>query len=115
MVEETQHLQLSRVCTELVTSLDFPDEREFPETRFERLAVRNIGKVEESSSDSPPGLRPFHCAANGVSPGIGRVVESGSVDDRPVQKIATGVMGIGVGVEDIDDREFADAHRHVVG
>src|SRR2546423_11960897 len=27
VVEETQHLQLSRVSTELVTSLDFPDER----------------------------------------------------------------------------------------
>ena len=24
-------------------------------------------------------------------------------------------MGVGVGVEDIDDREFADSHRHIVG
>src|ERR1700681_536816 len=44
VVEETQHLQLSRVSTEIVTSLDFPDEREFPEAWFERLAVGNIGK-----------------------------------------------------------------------
>src|ERR1700693_3968761 len=95
VVEETEHLQLSRVSAELVTSLEFPDEREFLEAGFERLTVRNIGEIEESSPDSPPGLRPFDCGANRVSPGIGRVVESSRVDDRPVQKIATGVMGVG--------------------
>src|SRR6266576_4389944 len=115
MVEKTEYLQLSRVSTELVTSLEFSNEGEFLEPRFERLAVRNIGQIEESSPDSPPGPRPFDYAADGVSPGIGRVVESGRVDDRPVQKIATGVVGIGVGVEDIDDRQFADSHRHIVG
>src|SRR6202521_2839230 len=88
---------------------------EFLEAGFERLAVRNIGEIEESSPDSPPGLRPFDCATYRVPPGIGRVVESGRVTDRPVQEIATGVMGVGVGVEDIDDREFADSHRHIVG
>jgi hypothetical protein len=62
VVEKSEHLQLSRVSSELVTSLDFPDEREFLEAGFERLAVRNIGEIEESSPDGPPGLRPFDCA-----------------------------------------------------
>src|SRR5437588_7762156 len=77
VVEETQHLQLSRVSTELVASLDFPDECEFLEAGSERLAVGNIGEIEESAPDSPPGLRPFDRAAYRISPGIGRVVESG--------------------------------------
>jgi len=72
VVKETQHLQLSRVSTELVTSLDFPDEREFLEAGFERLAVRNIGEIEESSltvhqdcvhSTAPPTVHPQASAA----------------------------------------------------
>ena len=46
--------------------------------------------------------------ADRIGPGVCRVVERSGVEDGPVQEIAARIVGVFVGIEDIDRAEFSD-------
>ena len=71
--------------------------------------------IEQTGAQRPPILIPFHCGAIGEAPQFGTVIEGAGFDDGPIQEVILGVVGIGVGVENIGNTELADGDRDVVG
>jgi len=85
------------------------------EGRIEFGAVGHDRQVEGASPQRPAPLVPLGRDAIGVAPGVGGVVESPGVDQRPVHEVAARVVGVCIGVEDIDHREPAHPEHQAVG
>ena len=99
---------------QLVPFLDLSHQLELMEAGVEINAVGTdpagwgFRQVEEAAAQRPAALIPLGCRAVGVSPAVGGVVERAVLDVRPVQEIKLGIVGVFVGIEDVDDGKFAD-------
>ena len=80
--------------------------------RIEHFAIGNLRQGEQARAERPPIVIPLHGRAIGVTPGVGRIIERACINDRPVQEIVAGIVGVAVGIEDIDYRQFAHRHDH---
>ena len=77
-----------------------------------------LGTIERSNkpaAQGPVALVPLGGGAVGIAPRVGGIIERGSVDQRPIHKIAARVVRVFVGVEDVDNTEFADCKDKPVG
>src|SRR6266446_2101141 len=116
MREEAEQLEFAGLSEELVPFLEFLIDLILVEKpRVERLAVRDFRQVEQPGSDCPPVLIPLDGCTIGVAPGVGGVIERAGVDDRPVHEIGSRIMGVAVGVEDIDDPELSQREHNAIG
>src|ERR1700684_4033149 len=74
--------------------------------------------VSEPSNKShaygPPVLVPFCRRPVGITPGVGGIVESAKLDDRPVQKIIAWIVCVLVAVEHVDDGKLADGYHDAI-
>ena len=106
----------------LVPFLDFADYCELVKARIEtvgeRVASRRPPGVAERSNTPPrngeAALIPFGGRAVGVAPGVAGIIECAGIDERPVQEVGLRIVGVFVGVEKIDDGEFADRQHQAV-
>ena len=120
-VEKAGDLELAGLAPQLVALLDFRDHRELLEGRVEDAAVGTVAaggsrrEVEYAAAQGPGALVPLGGRAVGVAPGVAGIVERAGVDQRPVQKVGLGTVGIFVGIEDVDDGELADRQHQAVG
>src|SRR5262249_59596021 len=98
-------LDLAGLTPELVPFLDFADHLELVEGGIEIAAIRadpacgGRGQVEDAAAHREAAMIPFGRAAVGISPPIARVVEGSGIDQRPVEKVGLGAVGVFVRVE----------------
>ncbi len=99
---------------DLVPALHLVVDLEFVEA-IELDAVRHDREIEQAAAHRPRAVIPFGGGAVGVAPGVGGIIPGAGVDQRPVQEIVAGVVGIFHGVEDIGGAELADSQHQAVG
>ena len=114
-------LDLAGPAPQLVPLLEFADDFEIGEGRSERVAGRGVatgrpvGKIEDAGPNRPaPGV-PLRCGAISVAPAVAGIVEGTGVDRRLAEEIDLGVVGIFVGVEDIDDAKPPNREHQAIG
>src|SRR5215470_642712 len=81
----------------------------------ELSVVRDDGKIEQTQAVRPLALIPFYSRPIGVTPGIGRIVESAGVEERPVEEIHTSVVRVLIVIKNVGDRELTHRDDHAVG
>ena len=119
-VEEAGDLELAGLAPQLVALLDFRDHRVLLKGRVEHAAVGTDApggrrrKVEDAGAQGPGALVPLGGRAVGVAPAVAGIIEGAGVDQRPVQKVGLGAVGIFVGIEEVDDGELSDRQHEAV-
>ena len=113
--EPAGEADLAGFAEQLVVALDLLDDLKLVELRVVTGAVRLEGQVEQALPEHPVSLVQLQRQARRVAPGVRRIVEGPRVDDRPVHEIMTRVVGVGVGVEHVDDGKLAQGDDDMVG
>jgi len=118
--QKARDFELAGLAPKLVPFLDFPDQLELMEAGVEIDAVRtdpagwSLGQIEKAAAQCPAALVPLGGGTVSVSPAVRGVVEGASIDVRPVEKIQLGIVGVFVGVKDIDYGKFAGGQHQAV-
>src|SRR5215510_893300 len=82
---------------------------------IEISAAWNDGHIEETAANAPVALVPFHGGAIIVAPSVAGVIERAGVYQCPVHEVATRIVRVFVGIEDISDVEFSNSDNQPVG
>ena len=120
--EKTGYLDRAGLLPQLVPALDLSNQLELTEGGVETKGGSAISPtgggrrhVENPAAQRPGTLVPFGDRAVGGGPGVAGKVERSGIDDRPVQEIASGIVGVFVGLEYVDDKEPAHRQHQAVG
>src|SRR5262249_21806737 len=112
--QEAHQGELARLSAQVMTMFELVDDLKLTEV-IELDAVRHKGQIEQAGPRCPVSLVPLKGGPIGEAPGIGGIVERCSVDQRPVDEIVAGIVGIRDGVEEVRNAEFSDGDDQPVG
>lgn len=77
-------------------------------------AIGFFGFHEAAQAHGPARRDPLQHGTLRIAAGIGGIIPGTGVEERPVEKLSTRIMGKAVGVEDITRRNFADGDHQAV-
>ena len=118
--EKAGDLELAWLTPQLVAFLDLAHQLEPLERRVEPVGQRadpaggRRPEVEYLGAQRPAIHIPLARRAVAVASTVARIVEGAGVDERPAQEICLRIVGIFVGIEDVDDRELAEREHQPV-
>ena len=113
--EETGNGHLARLAKNVIAPLDFAEPLELSEARIQRCCVRSDRQVEHAAAEGPWARIPLDGATDRIAPRISGVVERSGINQRPVHEVATRVMGVFVGVKNVDHAHFSDRDYQPIG
>jgi hypothetical protein len=113
--QEARHDELTRLPPQIVAVLDLAEPLKLLERRIKIRIVGHDGEIAEASAQRPRSLIPYRRGPIGVSPGVGGIVESTGIDQRPVQKITARLVRVFIGIEPVPYREFSNREDNPIG